>query len=102
MDRSLLREREAFKRRAMAQPTVENKKSHKSSSSSKGSAKDGPLAQSQSAKAKLDLAQMKAGGGGGGGSGSSQFKFGVLAKIVRHMKVLVVTHKLEWKIVIFF
>ena len=85
MDAALLREREAFKRKAMALPVVENKaKAGKSGSSSK-SASDGSkkaAAAEQSAKAKLELAQMKS----VGGSSGSQFKFGVLARIVRHMK----------------
>jgi len=86
MDSSLLREREAFKRKAMALPTVENKnkkaKETSKSSSSSAKAKAG-APQSQSAKARLDLQQMKSVAGGGG---SSQFRFGVLAKIVRHMR----------------
>ena len=77
MDSALLKEREDFKRRAMAVPVVENKKRKvedtKKSSTSGGSG----------------------GGGGGGGSsksrgpafpskfsaGGSQFKFGVLGKL---------------------
>ncbi len=82
MDSALLREREAFKRRAMALPTVENKKfkgskgsSDKTPSKSSGSNKE----QGGSAKAKLDLAHIKSMGGS-----SSQYKFGVLHKIVRY------------------
>ena len=83
MDSALLREREAFKRKAMALPTVENKKSKHSSSSSSSSSKhrppkDGAGTSGSAAKAKLDLQQMKQ-----IASGSSQFKFGVLARIVR-------------------
>ena len=44
------------------------------------SGNDSFKAPKESAKAKLDLAQLKQMGGG------SQFKFGVLTKIVRHMK----------------
>ncbi len=82
MDSALLREREAFKRKAMALPTVENKKSKHSSASSSSSKhrppKDGAGTSGSAAKAKLDLQQMKQ-----IASGSSQFKFGVLARIVR-------------------
>ncbi len=82
MDSALLREREAFKRKAMALPTVENKKSKHSASSSSSSKhrppKDGAGTSGSAAKAKLDLQQMKQ-----IASGSSQFKFGVLARIVR-------------------
>ena len=87
MDSALLEERKAFKRKAMAIPVVEGKKKAKehasssSSSSSKAKQKSDQGQMSQSAKAKLDLAQMKS-----MASGSSQFRFGVLAKIVRHMK----------------
>lgn len=87
MDPALLKEREAFKRRAMAQPVVENAKvrvtDQSSAAKAKAAKKNAQLgAQSQSAKAKLDLAQMKS-----MSSASSQFKFGVLTKIIRHMKV---------------
>lgn len=91
MDPALLREREAFKRRALAQPALENKKTSKvGKTSSRSGARAADFgAQSQSAKAKLELAQMKSmsSGGFGSSSGVSQLKFGVLAKIVRHMKV---------------
>lgn len=92
MDSELLREREAFKAKAMAVPVVENRnssKSHKDSYTSGPSSRkrsyglskkdQGPP--SLSAKAKLDMAQYKQMGGS-----SSQFKFGVLTKIVRHMR----------------
>ena len=95
MDPALLREREAFKRRAMAQPTVENKKAKTAQSESKtpkSAKKDKQSApQSQSAKAKLDMAKAKS-----LTSGSSQFKFGVLARIVRHMKVRIKTEHSLW------
>ncbi len=84
MDASLLREREAFKRKAMAIPTVEGKRAKKEErkGSSTSSSKAPPSSSSSSsARAKLDLAQMKS-----MSSGSSQFKFGVLARIVRHMR----------------
>ncbi|CAH1789227.1 unnamed protein product [Owenia fusiformis] len=92
MDPSLLKEREAFKKRALAQPSVENK--------SKGD--DG------NAKKRRKGPEVTKGKGGrlevmGGGmsskqplsskpttyksmSSSSQYKFGVLAKIVNYMK----------------
>ena len=93
MDSALLKEREAFKRRAMAVPTVENKAAKRSDGSrdTKDKKKSAALgAQSQSAKAKQGLAQMKAAAAATTtsslGAGSSSYKFGVLAKIVRHMK----------------
>ena len=94
MDSALLKEREAFKRRAMAVPTVENKAAKRSDGSrdTKDKKKSATLgAQSQSAKAKQEMAQMKAAAAATtsssiGGLGSSSYKFGVLAKIVRHMK----------------
>ena len=86
MDSALLKEREAFKRRAMAVPTVENK-SAKKSDGSRDKKKSALGAQSQSAKAKQEVAQMKAAATTSSMSaGSSSYKFGVLAKIVRHMK----------------
>ena len=93
MDSALLKEREAFKRRAMAVPTVENKAAKRSDGSrdTKDKKKSATLgAQSQSAKAKQEMAQMKAAAAATTsssiGAGSSSYKFGVLAKIVRHMK----------------
>lgn len=99
MDAELLREREAFKRKAQAVPTIENrikKEKSSSSASSKGgesSRKDASSSSSsslaaglasgqQSAKARLDMMQLKQ----MGGSSTSMYKFGVLTKIVRHMK----------------
>ncbi|XP_023320169.1 transcription initiation factor IIE subunit beta, partial [Eurytemora carolleeae] len=69
MDAALIAEREAFKRRAMAVPTVENKKK-KTEDSKKSSGSMKP---------------PKGGSFKSFGAGS-QYKFGVLAKIVRHMK----------------
>ena len=71
MDSALLREREAFKRRAMAQPVVENKRSKHDSEKPTAKEKKAAAAgaQSVSAKAKLDLQKMKA-----VSSGSSQFR----------------------------
>ena len=85
MDSALLQERAAFKRKAMAIPTVENKKVKSSEDKKSDNNKKNKSEQmSQSAKAKLDLAQMKS-----LASGSSAFRFGVLTKIVRFMKVRV-------------
>jgi len=88
MNSELLREREAFKRKAMAVPVVESRQpsakrdKEDSGMSRKKAEKIRELgAQSVSAKAKLNLAQMKQLGGQ-----SSAYKFGVLTKIVRHMK----------------
>jgi len=90
MNSELLREREAFKRKAMAVPVVESRPKESSSSSGppppkshkKPAKKAADLgAQSLSAQSKLDMAQMKQLGGQ-----SSAYKFGVLTKIVRHMK----------------
>ena len=89
MNKELLAERKKFKESFMAV--------HSSSSSSKRSSEaSGSLSQkkpekkasSSSAQDKLNLAQIKQMGGG------SQFKFGVLTKIVRHMK----TRHLEGKL----
>jgi len=84
MDAALIAERNAFKRKAMAVPVLENKKvclpkkeeppKRPSSSSSKKSSKP------SSATEKLDIARLK------GMGGTSQYKFSVLARIVRHMK----------------
>ena len=86
MNSELLREREAFKKRAMATAAVSapSKRPKESSGPSSAPASENRKSSKsgdQSAKAKLDLAQMKSMGQSG-----SQFKFGVLAKIVRHMK----------------
>ncbi|XP_044134547.1 transcription initiation factor IIE subunit beta [Bufo gargarizans] len=83
MDPALLRDRELFKRRALSNPTVEKRSSASSESSKKK-------------KAKFDLSgtsSSKQGSDGSNGafnlkslSGSSNYKFGVLAKIVNYMK----------------
>lgn len=87
MNAELLAERNAFKRKAMAIPTVENVKKSKKDEKSKKNDKANLGALSQSAKAKLEMNKMKAMSSvGGGGGGASAFKFSVLAKIVRHMK----------------
>lgn len=76
MDPSLLREREAFKKRAMAVPTIERKPKPEPS------VRDIPKPKVRSANAapKLDANNYKS------MSGSSSYRFGVLAKIVRFMK----------------
>jgi len=89
MDKALLEEREKFKKSFMKVHTDGPKSGKRPSeaaggsggSSSKKSKSDKESKNSSSAKAKLDLAQLKQMGAGG-----SQFKFGVLTKIVRHMK----------------
>jgi len=76
MDAALLAEREAFKRRAMAVPTIENKKRKVEEPPKKSSSSKPP-----SATEKVNFNKMKSSMGS-----SSQYKFGVLARIVRHMK----------------
>lgn len=72
MDPALLREREAFKKRAIATPTVEKK------------SRPEPIKEPPKPKArpvnKIDSTNYKS------MTGSSQYRFGVLAKIVKHMK----------------
>lgn len=79
MNADLKAEREAFRKRAMALPTVENKKKKTEDSSS-----------SSSASKKVSGGSFKppksSSYGSKFGSSGSQYKFGVLAKIVRHMK----------------
>lgn len=81
MDPALLRERELFMKRAYINPTVEKKKKDP-----EGAAKDDkkklkpPPAPSPSPAPPRDVNSYKT------MSGSTQYKFGVLAKIVKHMK----------------
>ena len=77
MDAALLAEREAFKRRAMAVPTIENKKRKVEEPPKKSSGSSKP----SSATEKTNINRMKNTMGS-----TSQYKFGVLARIVRHMK----------------
>ena len=72
MDAALLAEREAFKRKAMAVPTVENKKrkKEKDDSSSKKPSSGSFKAPKSSLSSKF-------------GVGGSQYKFGVLGKKLR-------------------
>jgi len=79
MDAALLADREAFKRRAMAVPTLENKKRK--------------VEEPKEMKHKRPEGNKPAPKPSGGGpkkssnmGASSQYKFGVLARIVRHMK----------------
>lgn len=81
MDPALLRERELFKKRAHALPTIEKK--NKDSSSSSTSSKDASKQKSRpssSSGPRMDATNYKT------MSGSSQYRFGVLAKIVKHMR----------------
>lgn len=81
MDPALLRERELFKKRALATPTVEKKKKENVETSSKDdSNKKKAKPTSSSGTPKIDPMSYKS------MTGSSQYKFGVLAKIVKHMR----------------
>ncbi|XP_033624780.1 general transcription factor IIE subunit 2-like [Asterias rubens] len=82
MDAGLLREREAFRKRALAQPVVEKRPK--------------PSSQQQAKRKRLNDSRAQARSHGSASSssgqnyrmmqGSSKYKFGVLAKIVDHMK----------------
>ncbi|KAL4236843.1 Transcription initiation factor IIE subunit beta [Mactra antiquata] len=80
MDQELIRQREAFKKRAIAQPTVEKRKSKSSNDGEK------------SKKPKLSSNKPKESKSGSStfdyktATGSSQYKFGILAKIINFMK----------------
>uniref|UniRef100_A0A069DYD8 Transcription initiation factor IIE subunit beta n=1 Tax=Panstrongylus megistus TaxID=65343 RepID=A0A069DYD8_9HEMI len=76
MDPALLRERELFKKRALSTPAVEKKKKDESSFASKEEAKKKPKPPS-STSSNLNFKSV---------SSSSQYKFSVLAKIVKYMK----------------
>ncbi|XP_053559256.1 transcription initiation factor IIE subunit beta [Bombina bombina] len=82
MDAALLRDRELFKKRALATPAVE-KRSSASSESKKKKAKldpggtSGSKQSSDGSNGPFNLKSL---------SGSSTYKFGVLAKIVNYMK----------------
>uniref|UniRef100_A0A1B6GPV1 Transcription initiation factor IIE subunit beta n=1 Tax=Cuerna arida TaxID=1464854 RepID=A0A1B6GPV1_9HEMI len=77
MDPALLRERELFKKRALSTPTVEKKKNESVSSASKEDGKKKSKPPQTSSSGGVSYKSM---------TGSSQYKFGVLAKIVKHMK----------------
>jgi len=72
----LLAEREAFKRKAMAVPVLENKKKKVEEPPKKGF-----ISRPVSSSEKVNVNKLKSTMGS-----SSQYKFGVLARIVRHMK----------------
>ena len=85
MDKELLKEREKFKKQFMTVHTDAPKAKRPSDSSSHSASKKEKISEKEkvaksSASQKLNLAQLKQMGGG------SQFKFGVLTKIVRHMR----------------
>ncbi|XP_073995796.1 transcription factor IIEbeta [Rhodnius prolixus] len=76
MDPALLRERELFKKRALSTPAVEKKKKDESLFVSKDEAKKKPKPPSTTSS-NLNFKSV---------SSSSQYKFSVLAKIVKYMK----------------
>ncbi|CAG9859457.1 unnamed protein product [Phyllotreta striolata] len=80
MDPALLKERELFKKKALTTPTVENKKSDSKSEPSKADKKKFKPSSNVSTAPKLDINTYKT------STGSTQYRFGVLAKIVKHMK----------------
>ncbi|CAH2075978.1 unnamed protein product, partial [Iphiclides podalirius] len=79
MDPALLREREAFKKKALATPSVEKKKRDDSQFKDE-SKKKSKSSSSVSSQPKLDATNYKT------MTGSSSYRFGVLARIVRHMR----------------
>ncbi|XP_050296879.1 general transcription factor IIE subunit 2 [Anthonomus grandis grandis] len=79
MDPALLKERELFKKRALTTPTVEKKKAESKPDPVKDDKKKSKTS-SASSGPKLDINTYKT------HTGSSQYRFGVLAKIVKHMK----------------
>ncbi|CAG2101760.1 unnamed protein product [Medioppia subpectinata] len=85
MDPSLLREREAFKKRALSNPVVENR-AKKESKSSLSSAKESNASISRKKVKRESTAQNRDLFSLPRSSGTSSHNFGVLAKIVNHMK----------------
>ncbi|CAG5081532.1 Similar to GTF2E2: General transcription factor IIE subunit 2 (Bos taurus) [Cotesia congregata] len=79
MDPALLQQRELFKKRAIATPTVEKKKREKETERDDAVLKK-PKVSSSSSASKIDTTSYKT------TTGSSQYKFSVLAKIVKHLK----------------
>ncbi|BES99951.1 unnamed protein product [Nesidiocoris tenuis] len=77
MDPALLRERELFKKKALSTPTVEKKIKEKDDSSKDEARKKPKPPSSTSSSSSLGFKSM---------SGGSQYKFSVLAKIVKYMK----------------
>jgi len=75
MNSALLKEREEFRKRAMAVPVVENKKRKVEEPAKKSSSSKPP------ASTEKVFQKMKSSMGS-----TSQYKFGVLTRIVRHMK----------------
>ncbi|CAH4037654.1 unnamed protein product [Pieris brassicae] len=80
MDPALLREREAFRKKALATPSVEFKKKKDDSPFKDDSKKKSKSSSSASSAPKLDANNYKT------MAGSSSYRFGVLARIVRHMR----------------
>lgn len=83
MDAALLKEREAFKKRAIATPAVENRKKKESSFSNeppKKKSKQSTASNSSRSKQSSDPFSYKT------LPGSSQYRFGMLAKVVKYMK----------------
>ncbi|KAK9886687.1 hypothetical protein WA026_017607 [Henosepilachna vigintioctopunctata] len=76
MDPALLRERELFKKRALTTPTVEKRKSD----SKQDVIREEKKKSKPPSAPRMDINSYKT------ASGSSQYRFGVLAKIVKHMK----------------
>ncbi|KAI5701698.1 hypothetical protein M8J75_012391 [Diaphorina citri] len=84
MDPALLRERDLFKKKALSTPTVEKRKAEtskdepwKAKKAKTSSSSSSSLSSSLGSSNNMAYKSM---------SGSSQYKFGVLAKIVKHMK----------------
>ncbi|KAJ8941723.1 hypothetical protein NQ318_023319 [Aromia moschata] len=80
MDPALLRERELFKKKALTTPTVEKKKTEPKPEPVRDEKKKSKSSNSNSNAPKLDINTYKT------ATGSSQYRFGVLAKIVKHMR----------------
>ncbi|KAF7990139.1 hypothetical protein HCN44_009874 [Aphidius gifuensis] len=81
MDPALLRERELFKRRALATPAIERKKKEPEKNTTRDEpAKKKHKISTPSSTVKHDVGSYKS------MAGTSQYKFAVLAKIVNHMK----------------
>ncbi|ESO87811.1 hypothetical protein LOTGIDRAFT_127089 [Lottia gigantea] len=79
MDPSLLKEREAFLKRAKSQPTVEKRKQKSKSDHQETSSKKQKVKREHTPKAPSSFDYKTA-------QGTSQYKFSVLAKIVKYMK----------------
>ncbi|XP_072377331.1 general transcription factor IIE subunit 2 [Diabrotica undecimpunctata] len=80
MDPALLKERELFKKKALTTPTVEKKKAESKPEPAKDEKKKSKPSVSSNSAPKLDINTYKT------STGSTQYRFGVLAKIVKHMK----------------